>query len=414
MECRDCGLFQRVLPLKEGDVATCGRCKATLKRRHGNSASLACVCVAAVLYMFAIPLPIMNLHAAGRFSSGTLFTGPEVLDLHGMGEVGWLVILTLVVAPALKLIVLLTALLGERSRHPPRWLPWVFGWFERIGPWAMVDVFLLGVFVAYTRLRALAEVEVGLALVALFGVMLTMVAADAVLDRHAIWDALEKHIPRRPEPSHGRLIGCDVCGRVSLSEDGAPCPRCEHRLHRRKHDSVSRAWAFLIAGAALYIPANTLDIMWVSRMGRGGPHTIMSGVIELFDNHLWPLAIIVLLASICVPVFKLVALAVLLVSTRQGWTPYLVARARVFRVIAVIGRWSMIDIFALTTLVALVRLGFLATVLPGEGAAAFAGVVVLTMFATECFDPRLMWDSACLRRPRALPAAVLNPAGVLS
>jgi paraquat-inducible protein A len=148
----------------------------------------------------------------------------------------------------------------------------------------------------------------------------------------------------------------------------------------------------------------------VSRFGRGGPHTILSGVVQLFEDRLWPLAIVVLIASIFVPLAKIVGLAVMLVSTRRRWKTHLLGRARVFRVIGAIGRWSMIDVFALSVLVALVRMGFLANVVPGEGAMAFAAVVVLTMLATDCFDPRVMWDVAGASvPPRSFPAATLSP-----
>jgi paraquat-inducible protein A len=260
----------------------------------------------------------------------------------------------------------------------------------------MVEVFLLGVFVAYTRLRAIASVDIDPGLIALFGVMLAMVAADATLDRHAVWKGFDRSA-RRVDParvSEGALVACHVCSRVSRAPEGATCARCRHPLHRRKPHSVRRATAFMLAAAVLYIPANALPVMSVTRFGRGGPHTILGGVIELFDDHLWPLAIIVFFASIVIPIAKLGALAVMLVTTHRRSGSRLALRTRVFRVIAVVGRWSMIDIFALATLVAIVHMGWLATVVPGDGAIAFAGVVVLTMIATECFDPRLMWDAA--------------------
>ena len=370
--------------------------------------SLTCACSAAVLLTFAVGLPLMTLRAGGRVLSSTVFSGPAALGRFGLEEVAWLVILTLVVAPAVKLFILLSAMFGEHSSRPPRWLPWVYGWLDRISPWAMVEVFLLGVLVAYTRLRAIASVEVGPSLVALFGVMLTIVAADATLDRHAIWEKLERQHPcgRVPPSASGTLIGCHFCGRVSRSPEGSACSRCQHRLHRRKPNSLTRAWAFMLAAAVSYIPANALSIMTVTRLGRGGSHTILSGVVQLFEDHLWPLAVVVLVASVFVPIVKLVALAAMLVATHRRSASHLVDRTRLFRVIALIGRWSMIDIFALTTLVALVRMGFLATVLPGDGAVAFAAVVVLTMLATECFDPRLMWDVARVTSPRAFPSAV--------
>jgi paraquat-inducible protein A len=412
VECRDCGLFQRMPEIREGDVAACGRCSAILRKRHNNSVSLACACAAAVLFLFALDTPLLSLHAAGRFTTSNMFGGAAALGRFGFEEVGWLVTATLCIAPALKITILLIAFAGERSPHPPQWLPWLYGWSERLNPWAMVDVFLLGVFVAYTRLRALASVEIGTGLIALGGVMLTLIAVDATIDREAIWISFDRRGVHRRAPSHahGKLIGCHVCSRVSQAPSGSKCVRCGHALHHRKPNSLARAWAFIATAAVLYIPANTLPVMSVTRLGRGGPHTIVGGVVQLFEDHLWPLAIIVLAASVFIPIAKLGALAVMLVSTHRHSTWQLVNRTRVFRVVNIIGRWSMIDIFAVTILVALVRLGFLAAVFPGDAAIAFAGVVVLTMFATECFDPRLMWDAAQAHGPRHIPAAIHLPA----
>jgi paraquat-inducible protein A len=413
VECRDCGLLQRMHSIHEGDVAACSRCNATLRRAQNNFRALACVCAAAVLFCIALDSTMMTLSARGRVSTSSLLGAPEALGRFGFEAVGWLVVATLVVAPALKLGVLTLALCGERSPHPPPWLPWVFGWLERLNPWAMVEVFLLGVFVAYTRLKVIAAVEVGPALIALFGVMLASVAADAALDRTAVWEALDRHRlrPQRPSRAHGRLIGCLVCGNVARSPEGAPCRRCGHRLSHRKPNSLGRTWALLIAALLLYIPANALPIMSVTRFGSGGPHTILGGVRELFEDRLWPLAVIVLLASVCIPLAKLLSLGIMLVATHRRSSFQLLNRTRMFRVVAVIGRWSMIDIFALTVLVALVRMGFLARVLPENGAFAFAAVVILTMLATESFDPRLMWDAANRSHLRRLPAAVHTAAG---
>jgi paraquat-inducible protein A len=134
--------------------------------------------------------------------------------------------------------------------------------------------------------------------------------------------------------------------------------------------------------------------MTVIRFGRGEPNTLLSGVIELIQAQMWPLALLVFLASITVPLLKLVALVTMLVMTGEGSVTRLRDRTRLYRFVDTIGRWSMIDVFMLTVLVGLVRMGFIATVLPGLGAIAFASVVVLTMFAAASFDPRLMWDAA--------------------
>jgi paraquat-inducible protein A len=144
----------------------------------------------------------------------------------------------------------------------------------------------------------------------------------------------------------------------------------------------------------LYIPANVYPIITVIRFGQGQPSTIMQGVIELIQLSMWPLAALVFLASITVPLIKLLGLTIMLITAQEGSAWRLRERTKFFRFIEVIGRWSMIDVFMLTVLTALVRMGYIATVLPEVGAVCFAAVVVLTMFATTVFDPRLMWDRA--------------------
>jgi paraquat-inducible protein A len=174
----------------------------------------------------------------------------------------------------------------------------------------------------------------------------------------------------------------------------APCPRCGARIDPRKRDSFVRCWALVIAAAILYLPANIFPIMTLRSFGTGSPDTILSGVEHLIRAGEWPLALLVFFASITVPVLKISGLSLLLLTSQRGSRWRLRDRTRLYRIIDVIGRWSMIDIFMLSILVAMVQFGWVATVEPGAGAVAFAAVVVLTMFASMSFDPRLMWDRA--------------------
>ena len=176
--------------------------------------------------------------------------------------------------------------------------------------------------------------------------------------------------------------------------EGKRCSRCATRLHRRLPGSITQTWALLAASALLYLPANLFPILTVTRLGRGTPSTIISGAQELLDGGMWPLALLVFVASIMVPMFKLVSLAFMLITThgRSSWRLH--DRTRIYRLVDFIGRWSMIDVFMLATLVGLVQAGAIATIYPGVGAICFGSVVVLTMIAAACFDPRLMWDAA--------------------
>ena len=397
-ECQDCGLFQMVAPLAEGDVAHCRRCGATLRKAHRDSLARALWCYigAFLLLVLAVQLPFLDLRSVGRTYQATLFTGPAQLADHNMWEISTVVLVTLVAVPFVQLLLILAVLLGLRTPNPPRVLPRLFSWVASLRPWSMVEVFLLGSFVAYTRLQAIATVEVGPALYALGGVMLCMVAADVDLDHEDVWEAFEARgltVQLPPQPQYG-YIGCDCCRLVVQARERSRCPRCRSRLRRRKPFSLNRCWAMCGAAVCLYVPANIYPILTLIRFGQGQPSTIIGGVIELAQAQMWPLALLVLGASIVVPLFKLVALFTMLIMTGDGSVTRLRDRTRLYRLVDSIGRWSMIDVFMLTILVALVRLGFIASVLPGIGAIAFAAVVVLTMFAAASFDPRLMWDAA--------------------
>jgi paraquat-inducible protein A len=187
---------------------------------------------------------------------------------------------------------------------------------------------------------------------------------------------------------------CEICETLGQGGPKAHCQRCGSRLHARKPGSVQRAWALLIAAYALYIPANLLPIMETRSLFGVQRDTILSGVVYLWESGSWALSLIVFIASIAVPMLKLLALTLLLLSVSQLQPPSALARTRVYRVLELIGRWSMLDVYVVAILVALVQAQALATIVPGPGVVAFGAVVVLSMLATMSFDPRLIWDSA--------------------
>ncbi len=194
-----------------------------------------------------------------------------------------------------------------------------------------------------------------------------------------------------------RALGLARCGTCALLVNlgayvRARCPRCAAPVAVRQPRSVGVTWALLLAAIILYVPANLLPVMTVISLGSGQPDTIMSGVISLYRNGYQPLAIIVFVASILVPLVKMLALIYLLVSVQRKSPFGRHQRTRLYRVTEFIGRWSMVDVFVVALMTALVRAGAIATVDPGNGARAFAAVVILTLFAAMSFDPRLLWD----------------------
>ena len=171
------------------------------------------------------------------------------------------------------------------------------------------------------------------------------------------------------------------------------CPRCGAALHFRKPNSVGRTWALLISAFLLYIPANLMPIMETRSLFGVQDDTILSGVVFLWISGSWPLALLVFIASIVVPLFKLLALATLVISVQRRSGLHALERTRLYRLLEVIGRWSMLDIYVVALLVALVQIKSFAAISAGPGAAAFGAVVVLTLGAANSFDPRLIWDN---------------------
>ena len=207
-----------------------------------------------------------------------------------------------------------------------------------------------------------------------------------------------------PRAAELGLIACTVCGLVCRNvpgdaqldgdgvDDAMACPRCGTTLRRRKPNSVARTWALLIAAFIMYIPANVVPIMRTASLNDIDDNTIISGVVELWRAGSPNLAIIVFTASIVVPVLKFLALGTLLVSSQHGSAWARPQRAKLYRLVELIGYWSMLDVFVVALLTALVRFSVLSLVEPLPGVIFFGLTVVLTMFASMSFDPRLIWD----------------------
>lgn len=190
------------------------------------------------------------------------------------------------------------------------------------------------------------------------------------------------------------LATCETCGLLSRGQKGSRCPRCGTHLYVRKPYSVARTWVLLIAAMVLYVPANLLPMMHTSALFGSQSDTIMSGIAYFWHSGSWYLALIIFLASILVPLLKMIALLVLLLSVQLRLRWQQDQRTRLYRLIDVIGRWSILDIYVVAIIVTLVRFGVLGQVEPGAGAVAFGAVVVLSLFAAMSFDPRLIWDAA--------------------
>jgi paraquat-inducible protein A len=389
--CPDCGLVQTLPPKAPGNVAECRRCGRVLAGpatgRIGAPLALASASLLLLVPATAAPLLLVSTYGADRES--WLVSSATALWRDGFPSLGLLVAAFCITLPFVFLALLLWVLgnlqFGRRAPVGP-----TFRWAKHLRPWVMIEVYLIGGFVAYSRIKAVTAIYVGVGGWCLVAAALMLLIALTQLDERTVWEMLR---PQRHEPGDGKTIGCTVCDFiVNETEAYRRCPRCHAVLHARKPQSIQRTAALVVTGYLLYIPANTLPVLTTVRFGREEQNTILSGVLELIRNDLWPLAIIVFVASIVLPLIKLFGLTWMLLATRRRSSRFLVGRTRLYRSIDAVGRWSNIDIYSVSVLVALLQFGTLMAVHAGAGLVAFAAVVIDTMLATMVFDSRLMWD----------------------
>ncbi len=372
---------------------------------------MALVLTGLLLFVIANSHPLLYLELAGRMQASTLLEGVSALFQSGLWLMALLVLFTSLLAPLLVLLALLCLLWPVlRQRSPSHAAAPLMRALHHLSPWSMSGVYTLGLVIAIVKLRDLAFVSPGIALYAYFGMLLATTAAHRTIDAHTLRRMLtlpNSHTPlprltpaSKPLPPTAHQAGLLRCACCTLllrapteSHFQPACPHCGSRLHARKPGSLALTWALMLTAALLYLPANLLPIMTVIRFGQGDPDTILSGIQHLIENGLWPLALLIFYASIVVPLMKLIILTFLLLSIRRRspWRPK--ERTTLYRLIEAFGHWSMVDIFLISILTAIVQLGTLSTIEPGTGATFFGLVVISTMLATHCFDPRLIWDA---------------------
>jgi paraquat-inducible protein A len=355
-------------------------------------APLAFSLAALLLLLPALAAPLMRVSSYGALRTSWVPSVASGIWSDGFASLGVLVGAFGIALPAVFLCLLIWVL-GRLHAGRPEGLGPPFRWVKRLRPWVMIEVYLVGCFVAYSRLKVVATVEVGLGGWLLIASTLALLLALTQLDERTVWEALTP----RDDALARTGLACSVCDLIAASTERRRCARCGAILHARKPDSVRRTTALVLAGYILYVPANILPVLTIVKFGREDDNTILSGVFELIQNDLWPLALIVFAASIVLPLLKLFGLTWMLVATRRRSGAFLVGRTRFYRMIDVVGRWSNIDVFMVAVLVTMLQFGALTSVHAGNGLIAFAAVVIITMIAAEAFDSRLMWD-ACERR----------------
>ncbi|RCS56557.1 paraquat-inducible protein A [Parvibium lacunae] len=391
LSCPECGLEQTFPRLPAFDATApeatwrrwqvrCSRCRRILYRGHqatpqAHLARTIGLLSAALLFLVvAVTFPIAALDLFGNRTQASLLEAIGLLAADQNWFIAILLVLCTLLLPTLELLILLGLCLFWRRQSSdslnllqalPAYaqaglsiLPW-------LRPWSMLEVLLLGIIVSMVKLQGFAVVIPGMALWALVLFLLLLAAAHYTFNQTLRSSIEYIAFARRP------------------------------RLFRRRQSrSLRSTWAFLFAATAFYFPANLLPVMATRSAYAKSDDTIFSGVVYLWETDSWVLASIIFIASIVIPLFKILALAMLAASVQWQWSWGRLHRSYLYRFVESIGRWSMLDIFVATMLASLVQLRGLGQIEVTGGATAFAAVVMLTMLAAQSFDPRLLWLTA--------------------
>jgi len=392
--CFDCGTRQEVPPPAPRTVVTCVTCANTLERTHGRSVSGALACAAATLILL-VPgnlATFLTTRALGISRHSVVASAATAMLQDGWPFLALAIFLFAVAFPLFR-FGLLTAVLAEVQRgRRPAWLGPAFRRANNFETWAMPDVYILGLAVAYFRLAAAINVSLGPGAVCYILAGTLSLFVRATLDKAEVWRRIA---PDAELPAGGDTVACFECEQLHPAVcEGGRCSRCGYTLRRRKRFAVPRTLALTAAAVLLYIPANAFPIATLPINYRPLKYTVLEGVIDLGTAGLWGLAALVFTASFAIPVLKLVGLGWCVSSVLTRSRARLMGKTRVYRVVEEIGRWSMVDPFVIGCFVPVMHYNSLIYGRAEPAASPFTAVVILTVISAKTFDPRLMWDAA--------------------
>ncbi|EHK4784996.1 paraquat-inducible protein A [Vibrio parahaemolyticus] len=412
ISCEECGLVVRIPEIEQGQKAQCPRCSHSLTKINAKpyqsviAVSSACL----IMLVLSISFPFMSFSVQGLSQEITLLHAAKMLAEFQNALLGALLLATVVVLPAIYVgLILFLHLEALKVRnHPPskkqqRMAKVLCRILFRVEPWLMVDVFLIGVLVSLIKIASLADIGMGSSFWAFCVYTILVVKCISMVDKSWLWGhfipAIELPSVKEGDTHHNHNhIGCHTCHQLNPIEDKKHqrCIRCYSRLHEYNlSENLQKAWALLFASVIFYIPANLYPMMYTVSLGHSEGSTIMEGVILLWHLGSYPIAMVIFFASVFIPMAKMLALAWLYYNAQKA--QYLppeesISRLKIYRLTEFIGRWSMIDIFVVAILVALVQLQNLMAIYPGPAALSFAAVVIFTMLSAMIFDSRLLWQ----------------------
>lgn len=398
--CWACGtLMDAPAPPGHGARVGCATCGTELERTTGRSldGALACASACLLLLIPANLAPFLTTSVLGASRESRLISSATEMWGEGWPLLGATVGLFVVVLPFVR-FGLLTLVLGSlRLGRRPAWLGWAFRLAGSLQPWAMPDVFLLGLWIAYARLAATIPTTLGVGAQCFIGAGLLALLTRASLDKAAVWRAIapDRAAPAKAGEAGGEAVTCPHCRLVLPAECAdAPCPRCRAKVHARRPNSVACAVALTLAGLIFYLPANLYPIATLPIGLTPTRYTVLEGVGDLVQAKLLGLAALVFTASFAIPMLKLLGISICIASVLRRSPDHLRAKTRLYGVIEEIGRWSMVDPFVIACFTPVTQYNALLHGRAEAAAPCFTAVVVLTILAAQQFDPRLMWDAA--------------------
>ena len=392
--CFACGTRQEVSPPALRTVVTCVTCGNTLERTHGRSVSGALACSLATLILL-VPgnlLTFLTTSALGISRHSVVASAASAMLKDGWPFLALAILLFAVVFPLVRFALLTAVLTMVEFRDIRPWLGRAFRYATELETWAMPDVFLLGLAVAYARLADSISVQLGTGAICYIIAGTLALFVRATLDKAEVWRRIESDREIAPGTP---TITCNACEQLHLVEQaGSSCTRCGKALRHRRKESISRTLALTVAGVLLYIPANLWPIATLPINYQPLKYNVFGGVVDLVTAGLIPLALLVFTASFAIPILKLVGLMWCVVSVLRRSDRHLVAKTRTYRLVEEIGRWSMVDPFVIGCFVPIMHYNSLIYGRAEPAAVPFTAVVVLTIIGAKTFDPRLMWDVA--------------------
>ncbi|WP_411571419.1 membrane integrity-associated transporter subunit PqiA [Pectobacterium cacticida] len=399
MLCPQCDLLVELPTLLHGQKATCPRCHTALTSRQAEPRRRPVGYAASALFMLLLAnlFPFVSMRVAGISSEITLMQIPKVMVAENYASVATLFVLFVQLVPTLSMVMLI--LLCLHVSLPLALRKGMGNILFHLKSWGMAEIFLAGVLVSFVKLMAYGDIGIGDSFIPFILFCLLQLLAFQSLDRRWLWNDIVPPPALPASPTLGAsglsqgLRSCSCCTAI-LPVNQLVCPRCHSRGYARKKQSLQWTLALLLTSVMLYIPSNLLPIMVTEAFGDRMGSTIMSGVILLWGMGSYPVALVIFIASVMVPSLKMLALGWLCwqangKSSKQADSGRMHV---IYEMVEFVGRWSMIDVFVIAVLSAMVRIGHLMSIYPAIGAVLFAAVVILTMIAAMMFDPRLLWD----------------------